>query len=160
MNLDFNHINITFKNLNHVIKFNLHYLVQVFILVIQFLCKKSRKTATWEKRICLQFWFLRENAHQYTDVINGKQSIINMTVIKRASLGRNVSLLIWNSVKIMLRLFFVLINVPLFVNISFMDHVCGFYIKLSLSSLNFSKFFNSCDLTQRKHISSYLLKIK
>lgn len=49
-----------------------------------------------------------------------------MTVIKRASLGRNVSLLIWNSVKIMLRLFFVLINVPLFVNISFMDHVCGF----------------------------------
>lgn len=83
-----------------------------------------------------------------------------MTVIKRASLGRNVSLLIWNSVKIMLRLFFVLINVPLFVNISFMDHVYGFYIKLSLSSLNFSKFFNSCDLTQRKYISSYLLKIK
>lgn len=62
-----------------------------------------------------------------------------MTVIKRTSLGRNVSLLIWNSVKIMLRLFFVLINVPLFVNISFMDHVCGFYIKLSLFLI--SQFF-------------------
>lgn len=78
--------------------------------MIQFLCKKNRKTATWEKRISLQFWFVRENVHQYTDVINGKQSIINMTVIKRASLGRNVSFLIWNLIKIMLHLFFFLIK--------------------------------------------------
>lgn len=130
--------------------------------MIQFLCKKNRKTATWEKRIGLQFWFLRENAYQYTDVINGKQSIINMTVIKRASLGRNVSLLIWNSVKIMLRLFFVLINVfPSLLThcswIIFVDSTLNYHCRWSL---NFSKFFNPCKLTQTKYISSYLLKTK